>query len=51
MKTTFEILEEIFDNQKTKDSYKVNVNLNVKFNDYKNEVEITIQTHYSKATN
>lgn len=50
METTFEILEEIFDNQTTKDGGKLNVNLNAKFNNYKNEVEITIKTHYSKAT-
>ena len=49
MKTTLEILEEIFNNQETIDGDKLTVSMNIDFGKYENNCKYTIETHCIKS--
>ena len=49
MKTTLEILEEIFNNQETINGDKLTVSMNIDFGKYGNNCKYTIETHYIKS--
>ena len=49
MKTTLEILEEIFNNQETINGDKLTVSMNIDFGKYGNNCKYTIETHCIKS--
>lgn len=49
MKTTLEILEEIFNNQETINGDKLTVSMNIDFGKYGNNYKYTIETHCIKS--
>lgn len=49
MKTTLEILEEIFNNQETINEDKLTVSMNIDFGKYGNNYKYTIETHCIKS--
>ena len=49
IKTTLEILEEIFNNQETINGDKLTVSMNIDFGKYGNNYKYTIETHCIKS--